>query len=79
MTIASSDVKRSVSILVHTVNLPTYSTDSTVWLIRILIIILLLSHTHTHTQVLPFWMSVWERVKRPWPAVMWRGLCPSRL
>lgn len=27
----------------------------------------------------PFWMSVWERVNRPWTAVMCRGLFPSRL
>ena len=27
----------------------------------------------------PFWMRVWERVKRPCTAVMCRGLFPSRL
>lgn len=28
---------------------------------------------------LPFWMRIWERVKRPWMAAMCRGLFPSLL
>ena len=29
--------------------------------------------------LIPFWMRIWERVKRPWMAAMCRGLFPSLL
>lgn len=77
MAILSSNMKRSIAISVHTVYFPTWR-DKRVSQSKLKIIKTNENQLEKKNHQ-PFWMRIWERVKRPWMAAMCKGLFPSLL